>query len=172
MLSAKSLLWVYRIRRLWWWKWAQNSWKSAWREIQLNNVELVDLYKEAEANKQIKLPSSAIDHKILFKEKLQRRESKLPVPWILNAGMYNFCWNLGTRSLKGKILEIVHWPSNWFWSANVLLKGLQGLSTNQVNWNKTKAILKYFWHSVGICYVDKVFDSRKPGNSWFTDYRK
>lgn len=50
------------------------------RDIQLNNVELVDLYKEAEANKQIKLPSSAIDHKILFKEKLQRRESKLPVP--------------------------------------------------------------------------------------------
>ena len=80
--------------------------------------------------------------------------------------MYNLCWNLGTRSLKGKISEIVHWPSNWFWSTNVLLKGLQGLSTNQVNWNKTKAILKYFWHSIGICYVDKVFDSRKPGIHW------
>ena len=60
--------------------------------------------------------------------------------------MYNFCWNLGTRSLKGKISEIVHWPSNWFWSTNVLLKGLQGLSTNQVNWNKPKQ----FWNTFDI----------------------
>lgn len=54
--------------------------KMSTKFLKISMERDIQLYKEAEANKQIKLPSSAIDHKILFKEKLQTRESKLPVP--------------------------------------------------------------------------------------------
>ena len=40
----------------------------------------ISMERDIQLKKQNWLISSAIDHKILFKEKLQTRESKLPVP--------------------------------------------------------------------------------------------